>query len=300
MELKRIKKILKNPRLLFLTLGHRELFNWIDDERYLKIAYWCAMKKKLNLTNPQTFNEKLQYLKLHDRNPLYTSLADKYDAKIKVGKIIGEEYIIPTIGVWDRFDEIEFDKLPNQFVLKCTHDSGGVIICKNKNSLDIDAAKNKINRCLKHSFFWSQREWPYKNIKPRIIAEPYMEDSDTHDLRDYKYLCFNGEPKIMFIATERQSSIDTRFDYFDMEFNHLPFTWVYDNATVIPEPPKNFQLMKELAAKVSEKLPHVRVDFYEVNGHVYFGEVTFYHQSGMAPLTPEEWDYKLGKWIDLP
>lgn len=295
-----IKDIINNPRLLFLTLGHRGWFNWMSDEQYIRIAYRARMGKKLVLDPPQTFSEKLQWLKLYNRKPEYTAMVDKYEVKPIVAKIIGEEYIIPTLGIWNHFDEIDFDKLPNQFVLKCTHDSGGLVVCKDKSKLDRKAAKRKIEQCLKNNFFWGMREWPYKNVKPRIIAEQYMEDEQTKELRDYKFFCFDGEAKALFIATERmKEGEETKFDFFDENFNHLPFTNGHPNAEVLPQKPVCFDEMKVLAAKLSKGIPHVRVDFYEVNGKVYFGEMTFFHWSGFTPFVPEEWDYKFGSWINL-
>ena len=297
----RVKKILKKPKLLFLTFGHRELLNFISDEKYLKTAYKIKFGKKLDLDNPQTFNEKIQWIKLYDRKPIYTTMVDKYEVKKYVADIIGEEYIIPTIGVWDKFEDIDFDSLPEQFVLKCTHDSGGLVICKDKKKLNLKKAKKKIKTCLKHSFFWGCREWPYKDVKPRIIAEKYMEDTETAELRDYKFFCFNGEAKMIFIATDRQKQgEETKFDFFDMDFNHLPFTNGHPNAQVLPQKPKCFDEMRTLAEKLSKDIPHVRVDFYEVDGKVYFGEMTFFHWSGMVPFDPPEWDEKIGSWIDLP
>ena len=200
------------------------------------------MKKKLNLKDPKTFNEKLQWLKLYDRNPKYTQMVDKHEVKNYVASRIGSEYIIPTLGVWDKFEDIDFDSLPNQFVLKCTHDSGGLVICKNKSDLDIDATKRKINKCLKKNYYWHGREWPYKNLRPRIIAEQYMEDTSTKELRDYKFFCFDGEVKALFIASDRQvKGEETKFDFFDMEYNHLPFTNGHPNARVMPEKPKGFE-----------------------------------------------------------
>lgn len=295
-----IKKFIKNPLLLFLTLGHREMLNWINDETYLKIAYRIKMGKKLNLDSPVTFNEKLQWLKLYDRRPEYTTMVDKYEVKKWVSAKIGEEYIIPTLGVWDKFDDINFNKLPEQFVLKCTHDSGGLVICKDKRKFDQQKARKKIETCLKHNFFWGQREWPYKNVKPRIIAEPYMEDADTKDLRDYKIFTFNGQVKALFIATDRESKEETKFDFFDANFRHLAFTNGHPNANVQPKKPKTFEKMKELAAQLSKGIPQVRVDFYEVNGKIYFGEMTFFHWSGMVPFNPEKWDRIFGEWIELP
>ena len=296
-----MKKIIKNPALLFLTLGHRGFFNWMNDKTYLSIAFKIRMGKKLNLNTPKTYSEKLQWLKLYDRRPEYVDMVDKYKAKEYVSKIIGNEYIIPTLGVWDKFDDIDFNTLPNQFVLKCTHDSGGLIICKDKNELDIHAAKKKITKCLKHNFFYAQREWPYKNVVPKIIAEKYMEDSEDHELRDYKFFCFDGKVKALFIATNRGSqNEETKFDFFDENFNHLDFRNGHPNAINLPHKPQQFELMKELARKLSIGIPQVRVDFYEVNGKVYFGEMTFFHWSGMTPFEPEKWDEIFGSWINLP
>ena len=296
----RLKKILKSPKLLFFTLGHRELLNFISDEKYLKIGYKIKFGKKLNLDSPKTFNEKLQWLKLNDRNPLYTKLVDKADVKEYVKARIGEKYIIPTIGVYDKFEDINFDLLPNSFVIKCTHDSGGLIVCKDKSKLDIKAAKKKINACLKHSFYWGQREWPYKDVKPRVIVEQYMEDEKNSELRDYKFFCFDGEVKALFIATERQKAgEEVKFDFFDENFNHLPIRQGHPNAKVPPEKPENFEEMKVIASKLSEGIHHVSVDFYEVNGQIYFGELTFYHFSGFVPFVPEEWDYCFGEWLKI-
>lgn len=294
-----IKDILKRPQLLFLTLGHRECFNWMSDEQYLKIAFWARMGRWPNINNPKSFSEKLQWIKLHDRNPLYTKLVDKYEVKPIVAKKIGDEYIIPTIGVWDSVDQINFNSLPNQFVLKCTHDSGGLVICKDKIKLDKDAARKKLAVCLKHSFYWGMREWPYKDVKPRVIAEQYMED-ETGELRDYKFFCFDGEVKALFIASDRTKDVETKFDFFDENFNHLPFTNGHPNADVPPTKPVCFEEMKKLAATLSKGIPQVRIDFYEIRGKVYFGEMTFFHWSGMTPFVPEEWDYKFGSWINLP
>lgn len=296
-----IKKIIKNPGLLFLTLGHRGFLNWMNDKTYLSIAFKIRMGKKLNLDNPKTYSEKLQWLKIYDRQLQYTEMVDKYKVKDYVASIIGHEYIIPTIGVWDKFEDIDFENLPQQFVLKCTHDSGGLVICRDKNTLNIEKAKRKINKCLKHNFFYAQREWPYKNVVPRIIAETYMEDEKDRELRDYKFFCFDGKVKALFIATDRETEgEETKFDFFDENFNHLNFTNGHPNSINLPHKPHQFELMKELAEKLSVNIPQVRVDFYEVNGKVYFGEMTFFHWSGMTPFEPEEWDYKFGSWIKLP
>lgn len=278
-----------------------ESLKFLPDAPFLKLKYRVAMKKKLNLKNPTTYNEKLQWLKLYDRNPVYTQMVDKYEAKKYVAEHIGEEYIIKTLGVWNHFDEIDFDTLPDRFVLKCTHDSGGLVIVKNKNTLDKAAAKEKIEKCLNRNFYYSGREWPYKNVKPRIIAEEYMEDSKTAELRDYKFFTFNGEVKALFIASERQKEDEeTKFDFFDADYNHLPVHNGHPNATKPPEKPETFEKMKELASKLGEGIPHLRVDFYEVDGKIYFGELTFSHWSGMVPFEPAEWDKTFGDWINLP
>ena len=271
--------------------------NFFSDEIFLKIRYRLEMGKKLNLKNPQTFNEKLQWLKLNDRNPEYTKMVDKYEVRKYIAEKIGEDYLIPLLGAWDSFDEIDFDKLPEQFVLKCTHDSGGLIICKDKSKLDINEARKKINKCLKRNVYYLTREWPYKNVKPRIIAEKFMVDESGTELKDYKIFCFNGEPKALFVATDRP--YDTRFDFFDIAFNHLPFTNGHPNAEKEIRRPEGLSKMAELARKLSGGMKQVRIDFYDINGKVYFGEITFFHWSGMVPFEPEEWDYKWGEMIKL-
>lgn len=273
----------------------------LPDPLYIRLAYFRRMKRFPNLKDPKTYTEKLQWLKLHDHNPEYSRMVDKYEAKQYVAERIGQEYIIPTLGLWDSFDQIDFDSLPNQFVLKCTHDSGGLVICRDKSKLDIPAARKTIEESLRNNYFWQCREWPYKNVKPRIIAEAYMEDEETCELRDYKYFCFDGEPKVLFIATERQAeNSETKFDFFDMEFNHLDLRNGHPNAEICPAKPRCFEQMRELAGKLSVGIPQLRVDFYEVNGKVYFGELTFFHWSGMMPFEPEEWDNTFGQWIKLP
>lgn len=285
----------------FLAMFKKTAKNMLPDPIFLKLRYHRAMGKKLDLKKPETFNEKLQWLKLHDRKSEYTTMVDKYAVKKYIADLIGEEYIIPTLGVWERFEDIDFDSLPNQFVLKCTHDSGGLVIVRDKAKLDKVAAKRKIEASLKRNYFYSGREWPYKNVKPRILAEKYMEDKTTSELRDYKFFCFDGEPKILFIASERQKvGEEVKFDFFDVEGNHLAVKNGHPNAEEVPALPQNFELMKQLAKQVSAGIPHLRVDFYEMDGNVYFGELTFYHFSGMVPFDPPEWDEKLGSWLKLP
>lgn len=285
---------------VFLGLSSRKLLNWMPDKAYLKWKYAAIMNKKLDLKNPKTFNEKLQWLKLYDRKPIYTTMVDKYEVKKYVADRIGKEYIIPTLSVWEKFEDIDFDALPNQFVLKCTHDSGGLVICRDKEKLDQVAAKKKIERSLKRDFYMEHREWPYKNVKPRIIAEQYMEDEKTAELRDYKFFCFDGNVKALFIATDRQKQgEEVKFDFFNENFEHLDFRQGHPNASVYPEKPENFDKMCQLAGQLSKGFPQLRVDFYEVNGKIYFGELTFYHFAGLTPFNPEKWDEIFGSWIDL-
>ena len=296
----KFKKAINHPRklLAYLLCCMAPIF---PDRLFLKLLFRIKMGYKLNLDNPQTYSEKLQWLKLNNRKPEYTQMVDKVGAKEYVANIIGGEYIIPTIGVWDSVDDIDFDKLPNQFVLKCTHDSGGIVICPDKSKLDINAAKRKLKRGLKKNFYSQNREWPYKNVVPRIIGEQYMVDESGYELKDYKWFCFDGVPKALFIATDRGvEGEETKFDFFDADFNHLPFTNGHPNANREILKPKGFEEMKRLAAKLSAGHPHLRVDFYDINGMIYFGELTFYHWSGTTPFEPIEWDYKFGEWIKLP
>lgn len=283
------------------SLAYRKIFNFLPDKLYLKLIYRAKLHKRLNLDNPQTYNEKLQWLKLYDRKDIYTTMTDKAAVKNYVTKIIGDEYIIPTLGVFDSFDEIDFDKLPDQFVLKCTHDSGGLVICTDKSKLDKAAAKKKIERCLNKDYYKWGREWPYKNVPRKIIAEKYMVDESGTELKDYKFFCFDGVVKAMFIASDRGNpNEETKFDFFDTEFNHLPFTNGHPNSDKEIKKPESFDEMIRLAEKLSKGIPHARIDFYDVYGKVYFGEITLFHWSGMTPFDPEEWDYTFGSWIDLP
>lgn len=248
--------------------------------------------------NPQTFNEKLQWLKLYDRNPVYTVMVDKIEAKRFVADKIGEEYIIPTLAVYDSAENIDINKLPDQFVLKCNHDSKSVCVCKDKKCFDIEKAKKFLGPRLKANGYWYGREWPYKNVVPRIFAEKYMEDAKVRELRDYKIYTFNGKAKFCMINTDRGT--DTRADYFDESYNWLDFTWGYSHADVKPEKPANYEKMFELAEKLANGTATLRVDFYEVNGQIYFGELTFFDASGFDKIIPESYDLKFGSWIKLP
>jgi len=272
----------------------------LPDKWFLSLKYYKNFARFPNWNNPKTFNEKLLWLKVYNHDPRLTRLVDKYAVKEYVAVRIGKDYVIPTIGVWDSAENIDFDQLPNQFVLKATHDSGRVVICKDKHTLDKELARFEMKKSLERDFYLATREWPSKNVPRRIIAEPYLEDEETKELRDYKFFCFNGKVKAMFIATDRQKREEPYFDFFDTEYNHLNLKQGHPNSPVPPQKPKCFEEMKCLATKLSEGMPHVRVDFYEVNGKVYFGELTFFHFSGTVPFEPEKWDFEFGSWILLP
>ncbi len=298
----KIVRFLKYPRFRFSILSSRGFYKNVPDEKHVKKAYRLAFGKELDLDNPQTFNEKLQWLKIHNRKPEYTTMVDKYEVKKYVSDIIGEEYVIPTLGVWDKFEDIDFDSLPNQFVLKCTHNSGGIVICKDKSKLDVATVKKKINKRLKRNYYWSSREWPYKNVKPRIIAETYVEDKahpEQISLLVYKIMCFDGVPKIIQTIQGDKTPAET-IDYFDTEWNLLDMRQNYPNSTQPLERPKSLEQMLSFAKDMSVGHPFLRVDFYEREGFPLFSEFTFFSDSGMAAFHPEEWDVMLGEWINLP
>lgn len=278
----------------------RKLSRLIPDRIYLQIVYFKHFRRFINFNNPKTFNEKIQWLKLNYRNEEYTKLVDKYRVKQYITKLIGEEYVIPTLGVWNNVDDIDFKSLPEKFVLKCNNDSGGIVICKNKKDFDEAKAKSFLKERLKNNGYWYGRELPYKNVKPCIIAEKYMEDSISKDIKDYKFFCFNGSMEFFDIDIDR--FIEHRANYYDRNGNFLPFgkTYCPPDYTKKIEMPKNLDKMIELAETISHNTVLSRIDFYEIDGQVYFGEITFYPGSGFSPFTDEKWDYKLGDMIDLP
>lgn len=272
-----------------------------SDKKFIEMEYEDRFGEKINLKNPITFNEKLQWLKLNDRKYNYSIMVDKIEAKKFVQRKIGKEYIIPTIGIYDKFEDIDFEKLPDKFVVKCTHDSGGLIICKDKNKLDIKAARKKINKCLKKNYYYHSREWPYKNIKPRIIIEKYMEDKNNKSMRDYKFFCFNGVPKIMYLSEGLEDHKTASMSFYDMNFKVTKCKRKdYKLLNYKPEKPKNFEKMKQFSSILSNDIPHIRVDWYEIDGKLYFGELTFFTCSGFVPFENEEWNIKLGNMIELP
>ena len=293
-------RLLTDADLRFHVCAYKGLLGHVDDAEFLKREYRYNHDRELALECPQTYTEKLQWLKLYDHRPEYTTMVDKYAVKQYVAEKIGAEYVIPLLGVWDRVEDIDFDALPDRFVLKTTHDSGGILVCKDKRKLDIPAVRKKLKPFLNRNYYARNREWPYKNVPHRVIAEAYMEDTSTGELRDYKFFTFGGEPKVLYIAQGRGRGEPTVADFFDMDFNHLPFTIDHDMAPVPPEKPRCLEEMKRLAAILSQGTPQLRVDFYEVDGKVYFGEMTFFHCSGMEAFHPAEWDRKFGDWVELP
>lgn len=292
-------KLAKDPKAFYLAASARGLTSWIPDSVHLKIMFRLSLGTRLDLNNPQTYNEKLQWLKLHDRNPVHTLLVDKFRVKGWVAERIGEEHVTKAIAVWSNVEDIDIGSLPKQFVLKTNHDSGGVVVCRDKADFDASRACDFLGKRLKRNYYWGTREWPYKDVPPLVFAEEYLEEFDSGDLPDYKFFCFNGKVKAMYVISGRFSKEGPKSDYFDAEYNHLPFINKYPNAAATPKKPKHFEEMKRAAEKLSEGIPHVRVDFFETAEGYYFGEMTFFHWSGLVRFEPEEWDYTFGSWIDL-
>ena len=280
----------------------RVKLSFIPDKVYISIYYFAATGRLPNLKNPKLFSEKQQWLKLNDIHPEYSVLVDKLMVNEYVETILGPGHVFPVLGKWKSFDEIGFDTLPNQFVLKCNHDSGSTKVIRDKSKLtkeDIDKLKSHFDYRMKQDYFIIGREYQYKGIDRYIIAQQYMQymDQPDKDIEDYKFFCFNGEPKLMFVATDR--STDVKFDFFDMDFNWLDIQNIHPNSGKKIEKPATFEQMKKIAANLSKGIKFVRIDLYEIDGTVYFGEYTFYHGGGYCLFHPMEWEKKLGDWIDL-
>lgn len=294
-----IKRYIQNPGLILYYLGMHGWFHRMSDEAYLKMIYKIHFGKYPDLEDPKTYNEKLQWLKLYDRKPEYTKMVDKYEAKQYVADLIGEEYVIPTLGVWNSFDEIEFDTLPDQFVLKCTHDSGGLVIVKDKSKFDKKQAKKILEKSLKRNYYFSAREWPYKDVEPRIIAEQYLNDIQSGELRDYKFFVFHGEIDNVCVCKDRASG-QTKFLHYDTNWNRLNYQWCEPDIHPELERPANFDKMMEIAHKLADGFCHLRVDLYDVSGKVYFGELTFFDQAGFDTDITEQTNLKWGTKLKLP
>lgn len=301
-----VLKLLKNPAKIVYILDRLKIGRLIPDKLYLKMKYQSVFGRKLNLKDPQTFNEKLQWLKLYNRNPEYTKLVDKCDVKFYVAEKIGEEYIIPTLGVWDSVEEIDFDVLPDQFVLKCTHDSGGLVICRNKSSFDIENAKAILNKAFKNEFYYDYREWPYKNVRHRIMAEVYMEDSQSEDasapkgLVDYKFYCFNGEPRFLYVSKGLEDHSTAAISFLTLDWQFAPYVRS-DFATFKKLPPKpvTFEHMLEISRMLSAGIDFVRVDLYEIEGKVFFSELTFFPCAGLMVFQDPAHDREVGNMLKL-
>lgn len=292
--------MLKNPELILLKLMEYKVFRFLSDENFIKLEYLLKMRKKLNLENPKTFNEKLLWLKLHDRNPKYTQLVDKYEVRKHIKKTIGENHLIPLYVVYDNYDQINFSELPNQFVLKPNHTSGNYYICKDKTKINLKHLKQEVNAWLDREYYWVHREWPYKNIKPKIVAEKYLEEFPNQSLKDYKIMCFNGEPKIIQVMSDRTEN-GFNISHYDINWNELNIDRKYISR--IPtkvEKPKNLNEMIAISKNLSQNLPFVRVDLYSVNDSIFFGELTFYPVSGFMDFANEGDDRLLGDMINLP
>ena len=297
----KLMKVVRYPRIGLLMLLNKASF-LIPDKLYLQWMYRLHIRKKLDLNHPVTFNEKLQWLKLYNRCPEYIRLVDKVEAKKYVAEKIGEEYIIPTLGVWNDPDEIDFDNLPDQFVLKCNHNSGlGMCICKDKSKLDIKKVKAELRRGLNQNYFLYGREWPYKDVPRKILAEKFMVDeTGDGDLEDYKLMCFDGKVYCTFVCSERYDKNGLKVTFFDINWKRLPFERCYPSSEKTVSIPKNYHKMIRFAEALSQEIPFIRTDFYEINGKLYFGELTFYPGSGWERFTPDEWDKRLGELIKLP
>lgn len=298
--IRKLVKIIIDKNFRTMVLGRRGFYKTMPDDIYLKRVFKSSTGRTLDLENPKTYNEKLQWLKINERRPEFTMMVDKYKVRNYIKQVLGEEYLIPLLGVWDEPDAIDFNSLPDQFVLKCNHNSGrGMYICTNKKELDVRSVKKNLEKGLKEEYYYAGREWPYKDVPKKIIAEKYMIDPVTKDLRDYKFYCFNGKVKFVMINSDRNSDQPTKADYFDRSFNWLDFRWGYEHSRIKPEKPHDFKKMIEIAEKLSQNMKHVRIDLYYCANKIYFGEITFFDGSGFDKIEPVEWDYRIGSWIEL-
>lgn len=307
---KTLKKVLTDREYRTIRLAKAGAYNYMSDRDYLMMQYQVRMHRTLNLDDPQLFSEKLQWLKLNDHNPLYTQLVDKYRVRDYIAEKIGEEYLIPLLGVWDDPDDIDFDALPDQFVLKCNHNSGtGMCICRDKSRLNYDAVRKNLQKGLRENFYLRCREWPYKNVPRKIIAEKLMASSSDvlseKGLDDYRFYCFHGEPRLIYAYQSGTLDYGNKpgiasCDIFDANWRHLPFRQKSPNAPTAPLPPANLSKMLEISRCLSDNKTFMRVDIYEIDGQLYIGELTLYPGGGFAPFYPSEWDREIGAWLTLP
>lgn len=292
------KKVLKWYKKYFTVEGLYDCI--LPDKMYIKKIYKFRTGKKLDLKNPKTFNEKQNWLKLYDRRPEYTVMVDKYKSREYIAEKIGEQYLVPLLGVWDSPDEIDFDTLPNEFVLKCNHDNG-IIICKDKNKLDIEKTKKELADRLSRDYYKKHREWPYKNVPRKIICEKLMENTNDAELVDFKLFCFGGIPKLIMVNSNRFGEGGTKTDMYNIEWQYMEMQdGHYPNAGDVFEKPSCFEEMCSLSKKLSEGVPFLRVDFNYWNKKLYFGELTFFHSAGVESFVPEDWNDVLGSWLIIP
>lgn len=272
----------------------------IPDDEYLKIKFLHKFHRELNLNNPHSFNEKLQWLKINDKNPLFKCLSDKIQVKNIVRREFGGDIVIPTICIWDSPDEIDLEKLPDKFVLKCSHDSGSVVICKNKDNFDLKKSKKILRKALKKDYFNGSREWPYKNIERKIFAERFI-GNDSKAMTDYKFFCFNGEPKFLYISEGLDNHKTATMSFYDLNGKLLPYKRSDYGINEHAKMPKNFNLMIEMAKKMAvfSQAKFVRVDLYSIDNKIYFSEFTFYPCGGFIPFDPDSIDYEIGKLLKL-
>ena len=296
-ELKKILRAFTSYAGIITLMNNTFLNRFISNERAIKCKFKYKMGKYPDLENPVSFSEKLQWLKLNNKNPEYTRIVDKITFKDYIREKLGDGYTVPTLGVWDKFDDIDFDKLPDKFVIKCNHDSGGLIICKDKSKLDKKAARKKINKCLKTNYYLLGREWPYKNVKPRILVEEYLDLPEG--LVEYKIFSFNGQAKVVDVCMGIAHTMNRTNTFFTRDWERIPMQQYLPNEKGEVSAPEELPKMLEIADKLSQGIPQVRVDFYVYKGNIYVGEMTFFHNSGAEKINPYEWDLKLGEYIDL-
>jgi hypothetical protein len=294
----KLLRAIKKPNRIIVRLM-RSYCRWMSDETFLKIEHRLLLKEKLDFNNLETFNQKLQWLKINNTDPKFSMLVDKYLVRNYVAENIGERYLIPLLGVYDSADEIDISKLPPKFVLKANHGSAMNVICTDKSKLNWEEEKEKLNKWLTENYYWHDRERPYKNIVPKIICEEFIKANGNEPPMDYKIFCFNGVPQFFFIASDRGSN--TKFDFFDMEWNRLPVKQYYPNSSYTFTPPEKWNEMVECAKKLSKGFTHVRVDFYiDSEDNLLFGEMTFGHFGGVTPFEPKAFDKYFGQFLELP
>ena len=297
----KIRTFIENPQYFITSPASKGWLNWVPDSLYLKVLYRVIMGRKLNLKNPKEYNEKLQWLKLNDRKPEYSTMVDKYEVRGYIGDLLGDKYLIPCLGIYDSVDDIDIDALPDRFVLKCTHDSGSVEICKDKSSFDIEGARHRLSQAMKRNYYATYREWPYKYVKPRIIAEGYLE-GDGGDLKDYKVMCFNGEAKIIEVHENRfvEGKVHTQ-TFYDREWNIVPLTQIETVTVDRPgERPRQLDEILRLSELIAKNMYHARIDWYIEGDKIYFGEITFFDGSGFESFSTPEMERMLGDMINLP